>query len=186
MRKPIVKNLILLLSVAVMSGVALLAGSGAQRAQKPDYQVVPNWPQLPAKFQFGEVTGVAVDAADQVFVFHRGKQPLVVFDRDGKLLRSWGDDLFKTAHGLRLDAGGHVWTTDIGTHLVMKFDAKGKLLLTLGKKGKPGATPDKFNKPADVAFSTAGEIYVADGYGNSRVVKFAKDGTYLKEWGKKG
>jgi DNA-binding beta-propeller fold protein YncE len=180
------KRILFLVSVAVMSGVVWLAGSGAQPDKKADYQVVANWPQLPDNFQFGQVTGVAVDANDRVFIFHRGKQPIMVFDRAGKFLRSWGEGLFKTAHGLRIDAGGNIWTTDLGTHLVMKFDAKGKLLLTLGTKGQPGDSKDKFNKPADVAVTPTGDFYVADGYGNSRVVKFAKDGTYLKEWGKKG
>src|SRR5437764_196448 len=142
------KILILLVSVAVMGGVALMARSERQPGKGPDYQVVANWPQLPADFKFGQVTGVAIDSADQVYVFHRGKQPIAVFSGDGKFLRSWGDELIKTAHGLRIDGGDNVWVTDIGTHLVMKFDAKGKLLLTLGQKNKPGDTPDKFNKPA--------------------------------------
>ncbi len=180
------KRVILVVSVAVMGGVALLGRSNLQPAKVPDYQVVANWPKLPDNFEFGQVAAVATDSADRVYVFHRGKQPIAVFDRAGKFLRSWGDDLIKTAHGLRIDGGDNVWITDVGNHLVMKFNAKGKLLLTLGKKDQPGDTPDKFNKPADVAVTAAGDIYVADGYGNNRVVKFAKDGKYLKEWGKKG
>ena len=129
---------------------------------------------------------MATDKADNVYIFHRGKKPIAVFDKTGKFLRGWGDDLVKTAHGLRIDAAGFVWTTDIGSHLVMKFDDQGKLLLTLGQRNKPGATPDTFNKPADVAVAANGDFYVADGYGNSRVVKFSKEGKYLKEWGKKG
>lgn len=181
------KHVSLLFSLAVMISAAVLARPDAQPVPKPDYQVAANWPQLPAGFQLGQVTGVAVDADDNVHIFHRGKQhPIAVFDRAGKFLRSWGDGLFKTAHGLRIDVTGHVWTTDLGTHQVLKFDAKGKLLLTLGVKGQPGDTQDEFNKPADVAVTATGDFYVADGYGNSRVVKFAKDGKYLKEWGKKG
>jgi DNA-binding beta-propeller fold protein YncE len=172
-----------LFSVSVIAGAALWARS---TTQVPDYRAVADWPQLPAGFQFGQVTGVATDRADNVFVFHRGKKPLAVFDKAGKFLRGWGDDLVKTAHGLRIDAAGNIWTTDIGSHLVMKFDPEGKLLLTLGQKNKPGDTPDTFNKPADVAVAPGGEFYVADGYGNSRVVKFSRDGKYLKEWGKKG
>src|SRR5262249_3418050 len=71
-------------------------------------------------------------------------------------------------------------------HLVRKFDSAGKLLLTLGKKDEPGDSPDKFNKPTDVAVAPSGDFYVSDGYGNSRVVKFSKEGKYVKEWGKKG
>jgi DNA-binding beta-propeller fold protein YncE len=152
----------------------------------PDYRPVPGWPQLPDKLRLGQVSAVATDTADRVYVFHRGKQPILVFDRDGKFLRSWGDGLVKTAHGLRIDHEGNVWVTDIGNHQVLKFDREGKLLLTLGKKGQPGTTPDRFDRPTDVAVAPSGEFYVADGYGNSRVVKFSKEGKYLREWGRRG
>ena len=79
---------------------------------------------------------MATDSADRVFVFHRGEQPIVVFDRDGKFLRSWGDGLVKKAHGLRIDREDNVWITDIGDHLVRKFDHEGKLLMTLGRQGR--------------------------------------------------
>lgn len=166
----------LLLSLTVASGFAA----------EPDYRVVPNWPRLPEGVELGAVSGVATDAADRVYVFHRGKKPILVFDRDGKFLRSWGDGLIGSAHGLRVDEAGHVWVTDIGHHLVIKFDTEGKVLLTLGRKGQPGNGPDTFNKPTDVAISPNGDFYVADGYGNARVLKFSKDGKLLKQWGKKG
>jgi DNA-binding beta-propeller fold protein YncE len=110
----------------------------------------------------------------------------VVFDRAGKFLRSWGDGLVKKAHGLRIDGEDNVWITDIGDHLVRKFDREGHLLLTLGRQGEPGAGRDRFNQPTDVAITPGGEFYVADGYGNSRVVKFARNGRFLQEWGAKG
>jgi DNA-binding beta-propeller fold protein YncE len=152
----------------------------------PDYRPVANWLQLPANLKLGQVSAVATDAADNVYVFHRGKQPILVFDRQGKFLRSWGDGLMKTPHGLRVDRQGNVWITDMGNHLVRKFDAEGKLLLTLGQKDKPGDGPDQFNRPTDVAVTPSGEFYVSDGYGNSRVVKFSKEGKFQKEWGRKG
>jgi len=175
---------VLLVSVAVFAGAAALTSS----ADKPttEYRLVPNWPTLPADLKLGGVAAVATDSTDRVYLFHRGKSPILVFDRDGKYLRSWGEGLVKTSHGLRIDRENNIWTTDIAHHLVMKFNAEGKLLLTLGKKDDPGATPDKFNKPTDVAVAANGDFYVADGYGNSRVVKFSKDGKYLKEWGTKG
>jgi DNA-binding beta-propeller fold protein YncE len=151
-----------------------------------DYRVVPGWPGLPSQITFGQVSAVATDSADRVFVFHRSEPPIVVFDRDGKHLRSWGDGLVKKAHGLRIDREDNVWITDIGDHLVRKFDRAGKLLLTLGRRGEPGAGRDQFNQPTDVAVAPSGAFYVADGYGNARVVKFAADGQYLAEWGKKG
>lgn len=175
---------VLLVSIAVFTGAAALTSS----ADKPaaEYRLVPGWPTLPADLKLGGVAAVATDSSDRVYLFHRGKTPILVFDRDGKHLRSWGAGLIKTSHGLRIDRENNIWTTDIGHHLVMKFNAEGKLLLTLGKKDDPGDTPDKFNKPTDVAVAPGGEFYVADGYGNSRVVKFSKEGKYLKEWGTKG
>jgi DNA-binding beta-propeller fold protein YncE len=184
------RGTIFLASLLVIAAAVVLSGQGPGRADRPDtvadYQPVADWPRLPDTIKFGQVTAVATDSADRVHVFHRGKNPIVVFDAAGKYLRSWGDDLVKNAHGLRIDRDDNVWITDLAHHQVMKFDSGGKLLLTLGKKGKPGETKDQFNKPADVGFGSAGEIYVADGYGNSRVVKFSKEGNYLLEWGKKG
>jgi DNA-binding beta-propeller fold protein YncE len=152
----------------------------------PTYRVVPGWPQVPSQITFGQVSAVATDSADRVFVFHRGEHPIVVFDRGGKFLHSWGDGLVKKAHGLRIDRQDNVWITDVGDHLVRKFDRDGKLLLTLGQKGVPGDGRDQFNQPTDIAFTPSGAFYVSDGYGNSRVVKFGQDGKYLMEWGKKG
>jgi DNA-binding beta-propeller fold protein YncE len=152
----------------------------------PDYRPVPGWPTLPEEIKLGPVSAVATDAADRVYVFHRGKHPLLVFDREGKFLRSWGDDRIKTAHGLRIDHENNIWVTDIGNHQVMKFDVDGKLLLSLGKKGEPGEGPEHFDRPTDMAVAPTGEFYVADGYGNARVVKFSKEGKYVNQWGKKG
>lgn len=180
------KFLALTVCVSLVSLIGLLAPSAPPANSIPRYQPVADWPRLPPQSKFGDVVAVATDAADRVYVFHRGKQPIMVFDKSGKFLHSWGDDRIDTAHGLRVDGSGNVWITDIGTHLVTKFDSQGKVLLTLGKKDEPGEGRDQFNEPADVAIAPAGEIFVADGYGNSRVVKFTKDGKYIKEWGKKG
>jgi DNA-binding beta-propeller fold protein YncE len=152
----------------------------------PDYRPVSGWPKLPDDVKLGPVSAVATDSSDHVFVFHRGKRPVLVFDREGKFLRSWGDDYIKTAHGLRIDHDNNVWVTDIGNHQVLKFDAEGKLLLALGKKGEPGDGPDRFDRPTDVAVAPGGEFYVSDGYGNSRVLKFSREGKLLTQWGKKG
>src|SRR5262249_34965664 len=98
----------------------------------------------------------------------------------------WGDGLVKKAHGLRIDREGNVWITDIGDHLVRKFDRQGNLLMTLGRQGVPGAGRDQFNQPTDVAIAPDGSFFVSDGYGNTRVVKFAADGRFLQEWGTPG
>src|SRR6186997_1435166 len=146
--------------------LALPSPAASRPDPLPDYRPVAGWPQLPAGVELGPVSAVATDAADRVFVFHRGPKPVLVFDRDGKFLHGWGHDAIKTPHGLRIDGDGNVWVTDIGTHLVMKFDPEGKLLLSLGKKGEPGPGPDHFDRPTDVAVTPGGAFYVTDGYGN--------------------
>jgi DNA-binding beta-propeller fold protein YncE len=172
--------------VGVLAGVAWGARFGDPGDKVPEYKPVPNWLQLPKDFKFGLATAVATDKDDNLFIFHRGAKPIAVFDKNGKFLRSWGDDNHVDAHGLRIDHDGNVWTTDLSTHLVIKYDPMGKVLMTLGTKNKSGKRKDRFDQPADVAVSPDGDIYVADGYGNSRVVKFTKEGKYVKEWGSKG
>jgi DNA-binding beta-propeller fold protein YncE len=152
----------------------------------PDYRPVVGWPKLPADIKLGPVSAVATDAADRVYVAHRGKRPVLVFDADGAFVRSWGDRDIDTAHGLRVDPKGNVWVTDIGGHRVMKFSREGKLLLALGKRGEKGDGPDCFDRPTDVAVLPSGDFFVTDGYGNNRVMKFDAKGKLLKQWGKKG
>jgi DNA-binding beta-propeller fold protein YncE len=166
--------------------LAALAGPAVSEEKFPDYRPVRGWPTWPADLTLGAVSAVATDSADRVFVCHRGKRPVLVFDRDGKFLRTWGDDQLKTPHGLRIDRDQNVWLTDIGNHQVLKFDPDGKLLLSLGKKGEAGDASDRFDRPTDVAVAPAGDFYVSDGYGNSRVLHFSKEGKLLKQWGKKG
>jgi DNA-binding beta-propeller fold protein YncE len=180
------KTAMFILCLTVVGGAALGARSAGRGEKIPEYVAVANWLELPKDFKFGLATAVATDKDDNLFIFHRGKRPIAVFDKTGKFLRSWGDDMHVDAHGLRIDHEGNVWTTDLSTQQVVKYDPMGKVLLTLGTKNKHGKGQDRFNEPADVAVSAAGDIYVADGYVNSRVVKFTKEGKYLKEWGKKG
>jgi DNA-binding beta-propeller fold protein YncE len=144
---------------------------------------------MPAGWKFGRVSAVATSPDGQeVYVFQRGPKadPLVVFDAKGVYLRSWGRGEFGNPHGLRVDRDGFVWVTDNGDHQVIKYTPRGERLLTLGIKGRAGTDERTFDRPADIAFAPGGEIYVADGYGNSRVVKFAADGRYLTAWGTRG
>lgn len=143
---------------------------------------------MPDGWKFGRVSAAATDSSGLVYVFQRGPKadPLVVFDGSGKYLRSWGKGMFGNPHGLRIDRDDNVWVTDNGDHQVMKFSREGKLLLTLGTKGKAGTDSKTFNRPTDIAFASNGDVFVSDGYGNSRVVKFTKDGKYLKAWGSRG
>src|SRR6476660_6620169 len=108
------RGLILLASLALMGAAVVLAPSADQPAADPGYQPVAAWPRLPAHLQLGEVTAVATDSADRVYVFHRGKVPVVVFDPDGTYLGSWGEGWIKVAHGLRIDRDDNVWLTDLG------------------------------------------------------------------------
>ena len=178
--RPSLRLILLLLSIGIV--VATTAATGER---KLEFQLVANWPTLPDGMKLDGISGSATDAKDNVYLLNRSKPFVLVFDKDGKFLRSWNGD-FNTPHGLRIDADGNVWIADMANHLVQKFTPEGKLLLSLGQKDKPGLTADQFNKPADVAVGPDGEIYVADGYGNSRIAKYAKDGKFLQDWGKKG
>ena len=156
------------------------------QAQGANYRVVAGFPQLPSGWTLGAVSGAATDSKGNVIVFHRGEHPILFFDRSGKYLRSFGEGLFKSAHGLRLDKGENIWVTDNANHTVTKFSYEGKVLLSLGVKDVPGEDDKHFNKPTDVAFTPNGDFFVSDGYGNSRVVKFNQEGKFLLAWGKKG
>jgi DNA-binding beta-propeller fold protein YncE len=156
-----------------------------EKAPPLEFRQVADWPTLPANVKLGGISAVATDSKDNVFLLQRIKPFVLVFDRDGKFLRSWNGD-FKTPHGLRFDKDDNLWIADMANHLVQKFTPEGKLLLKLGQKDQPGIGADKFNKPADVAVGPAGELYVADGYGNSRIAEFTADGKFVKDWGKKG
>jgi DNA-binding beta-propeller fold protein YncE len=158
------------------------------------YHAVEGWAQLPAGMQWGQVISVKPDAHGNLWVFHRSEPPILEFDASGKFLKSFGAGMFVQPHGLEIDRDGNVWTTDQTAkdgkgEQVIKFSPEGKVLMTLGKAGVAGPGPDTFNGPCDVAIAPNGDIFVADGHGgdtNARVVKFSKDGKYIKEWGKKG
>ena len=141
--------------------------------------------KFPTEFEVGAVSAVTVDKEDNVYVLQRGKEPLLMFDKEGKFIRAWGESLFKVPHGLRVDQEGHIWTTDNGNHVLRKFDREGKLLVTLGTEGKPGSGESAFRAPDDLVFDSFGNLYVADS-GNSRIVKLTADGKFLMQWGSKG
>ena len=187
-----------ILAIALAS-ISLLALGQQSGVQEP-YTVVHGWPQLPPGFVLGQVSGVAVDSHNHVFVFHRAENSwsdktkviasptILCFDgASGKLLSSWGENRFLEPHGLRVDRNDNVWVTDRRLHQVFKFSHDGKLLLTIGTERTPGLDATHFNMPTDIAFSPDGAaIYVSDGYGNNHVAKFSSDGKYLLDWGRKG
>lgn len=142
--------------------------------------------RLPPKLNFGEVTGVAIDNRGHIFVFNRGAYPIVEFSRKGRYVRTLAEGLISSAHGLRIDNDGNLWVTDVAAHTVLRINQKGHVTMILGRKDRPGETDALFDQPTDVAFGPEGEIFVTDGYGNSRVVKFDRDGKFIKTWGSKG
>jgi DNA-binding beta-propeller fold protein YncE len=171
---------------ALFTTALVFSCRGEQSIPKLNYEAVPDFFQLPAGEHFVEVAGVAVNSKGHIYVFHRGKHPLMEFDASGKFVRSIADDLFVTAHTVRVDAEDNIWTTDVGAHVVLKLSPEGRVLLSLGRMRIPGDDVGHFNQPTDVAFDHDGNIYVADGEGNSRVLKFNKFGNKLLGWGMKG
>jgi len=177
----------------------MLYGSG-----KYTYQLVEDWTQLREGLSFLDVGSIVIDNQDKVYILNRSEHPIMVFDRNGNLLTSWGKGDFKRAHGSCIGPDGSIYCTDDRNHTVTKFTADGKVLMTLGTKDKPSNTgcrevPDlweriasitrggpPFNRPTGVAISSTGEIYVSDGYGNARIHKFSQDGKLLLSWGEPG
>ena len=172
--------------VGTLGLLAALAALAATEAPDLGYRVDADWPSLPSGTHFAEVSAAAVDDDGNIYIFHRGEEPVMVFSREGKLLRSFGKGLFDSPHGLRIDPEGNLWAADSGSHIVVKLSPQGRVLMVLGRRGQPDLAKERFDRPTDVAFSANGDVYIADGYGNSRVVKYSKDGDYLGEWGKKG
>jgi DNA-binding beta-propeller fold protein YncE len=176
----------------VMTGMPGRTRSAGARQQPPGrdvprgYQLVDGFPKLPDGVKLGACAGAATDSRGDVFIFHRAEPPVLVFRPAGEFVRSFGAKLFTSPHGLRVDKDDNVWVTDNAAHTVLKLDRAGRVLLTLGERGVAGEDERHFNKPADVAVAANGDIFVADGYGNSRVVKFDKTGRFLRAWGRKG
>jgi hypothetical protein len=109
-----------------------ILGSGEHR-----YRVVENWAKLPEGWNLADVASVAVDSKDRIYVFNRGLHPMVVLDREGNFISSWGEGLFSRAHGLHIDAEDNLYCTDDGDHTVRKCSTDGKVLLTIGIPNKP-------------------------------------------------
>lgn len=193
----------MLASPILLAAAEVAVASNEPNTQPNPYRTVSDWAKLPEGRTWGSTAGVDVDSHDHIWVAERcganscagsNLAPILEFDTSGKLLKSFGAGMFVFPHGIYADKDGNVWVTDGQGkdgkgHQVFKFSPDGKVLLTLGKAGVPGNGPDTFNMPSDVVVAPNGDIFVADGHGgesNSRIVKFSKDGKFIKAWGKKG
>jgi sugar lactone lactonase YvrE len=164
----------------------MIVGSGAFR-----YRVVEGWGRgTQGRDDFGQAISVAVDSQDRVYIASRDPQPSVlVFDREGRFLTSWGQDVFVVVgglHGIWIGNGDQVFCTDALHHAVHRFTLDGELLATLGTPGQAAPPGRPFNMPTKATLSPAGEILVSDGYGQERVHRFSPQGELLASWGSKG
>ncbi|MSQ09160.1 MAG: peptidylglycine alpha-amidating monooxygenase [Dehalococcoidia bacterium] len=153
------------------------------------YEPVFGWPALPHPMAFKEATSIGVDSEDDVYVFNRGKWPLIKFGRSGNFIETWGAGDFDRPHGIHVDHQDNLWLIDDLGHFIQKRDRKGKVLLQLGERGKPapwqGGKP--FNRPTHVVVHpNTGDVFISDGYGNSAVHRFDKKGKHIKSWGSPG
>jgi len=203
------------LTLLAAAALVALAGShsSAQAAASPaagpngapnPYRLEPGWLKMPEGRKMGQAISVDVDHdGKSVWVFDRcgGTEctgsmlnPIEKFDASGKFLRGFGEGMFNRPHGFHVDRDGNIWATDqTGAngrgHQVFKFSPEGKVLMALGKPGVAGNSPDTFNSPTDVAVAPNGDIFVSDGHGgdtNARIVKFSREGKFIKDWGKRG
>jgi len=175
----------------------MILGQGDYR-----YELAEGWEQLPAGWRHGDVAGVATDAQDRVYVFNRSEHPVIVYDRDGHFLSSWGEGVFTRPHGITI-VGDDVYLADDTNHTVRKFTLDGKLLQTFGTANQPsdtGYTPASgasslttiaraagpFNRPTRLSVAPGGDLYISDGYGNARVHRFTATGELIESWGDPG
>ncbi len=149
---------------------------------------------LPDSLEAASYAGVAMNARDNLVILSRGTPTFLEFEKSGRFVRSFGaDGLFARSHGLHIDRDNNIWATDVADHVVMKLDADGNVLMTLGTKGSAGEWDDAngqhlFSEPNDVALDSQGNIYVAQGHGGTlpRVLKFSPQGTFIRQWGSRG
>ena len=201
---------------ALALGLVVLTEAAAAQSGPSPYRLVDDWVQLPGGREMGAVGKVTMDPdGEHLWAVIRcdapGEEfgwecldsdldPVLKFDLNGHVVDSFGSGLFIWPHGIEVDAFGNVWVTDAVAsaripegdtrgHQVIKFSPTGEVLLTLGTPGREGSGPTGFTSPSDVAAAANGDVFIADGHGNTgnnRVVKFTNDGSYVMEWGRTG
>ena len=188
-------------AVALLSGAALVAQSKAKAENVPTipHSSVPNFFKLPPDLYFGEGIGIATNSKGHVFVYHRsGDTRLFEFDPNGTFVKEWGIGVYgiEFAHQVRVDRDDNVWVVDEGTNMLIKFNPAGRVVMVLGRRPEPvaGATPTntpegpvlnkkyQFGRPTDVTWDAQGNIFISDGYVNSRAVKYDKNGRFIAQF----
>ena len=192
--------------VVLLTAMPLFAQSKAKVQNVPEipYDSVPNALKLPDNLYLGEGIGVATNSKGHVFVYTRSARTrLFEFDQNGMFLKEIGQDLygFLFAHAVRVDKDDNIWAVDEGTNMVIKFDPNGKVLMTIGRRPEavegleagpppgtppPNAQPYALGRPTDIGWDAQGNIFISDGYTNSRVVKYDKFGKFIKSVGTRG
>jgi hypothetical protein len=202
MRLPFLSLPLFVTALASLAGAPLAAQTKATAENVPTipHTSVPDFFKLPADLYFGEGIGIATNSRGQIFVYHRsGDTRLFEFDPSGRFVKEWGVGLYgiEFAHQVRVDAQDNVWVVDEGTNMVIKFNPAGRVVMVLGRRPEPvaGATATQnaqnppaldrkygFGRPTDVTWDPQGNIFVSDGYVNSRVVKFDKNGRFIGQF----
>jgi sugar lactone lactonase YvrE len=195
-----------LAAASTLTGLLLAQSKDVRNDLPQPYLTVGDWGQLPPGMKWPAVTAVEAAPDGTIYVIERcfndacagrTEPPILKYDAGGKLLKSWGQGMFVYPHGASVDKDGNLWVTDGRAadgkgNQIFKFNADGKVLMAIGKAGASGNGPDVFDQPTDVVVASNGDIFVTDGHRdgavtrNNRVVKFTKDGKFIKEWGKKG
>ena len=140
-----------------------------------------------AGFELGYPSSVTMDKTGLVYVLQRGEKadPVLVVDRGGRIVRSWGKGMYKIPHSIRVDPAGNIWTVDAASSRVFKFTPRGEKLMEISVGGQP-ATRSEFNGTTDIAFGPNGRLFISDGYGNARILEYTADGKRVREWGRPG
>ena len=186
------------LAVLLLAGICVYAQEGAKIPELP-FHVVPDFFQIPKGMFMAEAVGVAINSKGRIFILNRGNHPLLEFNPDGSFVQSYGEGspLFRVPHSIRFDSQDNLWYVNAGDNLVVKFDANLRVEQALGRREEPWVymthgieraipPPANFYQPTDTVVGPDGSTYVTDGYGNSRVVKFTKEGNLVKYWGDRG
>ena len=149
------------------------------------FSVIKPFGLLPDGMSYGGVSARCVDSKDRVYILQRSDQPIIVFDRKGNFLTSFGDGKIIEGHGMSISNTDDIWVTDKDGHVALRFNTLGEITMKLGNYEMP-KLQEPFSHPSDVAVHRNGDIYISDGYGNSTIHHFSPEGKLIKSWGKPG